>query len=90
MYEVIYTPLETFGGTLESDSTIVLEPARSVNLTGLEEYVNYTISVQSYTRVGVGPGSEDISLFTKKEGMNYNNTILTIICISGTKYFCWF
>ena len=55
MYEVMYTPLETFGGTLQSNTTTVSEPALSVVLIGLEEYVNYTISVRAYTSVGMGP-----------------------------------
>ena len=86
MYEVMYTPLETFGGTLQSNSTIVLEPARSVNLTGLEEYVNYSISVRAYTSEGAGPSSDDVTVLTEEEGTSCNSTILSIFCSSGTKY----
>ena len=86
MYEVMYTPLETFEGTLESNSTIVLEPTRSVNLMGLEEYVNYSISVRAYTSVGAGPYSVAVTVLTEEEGTSCNNTILSIFCSSGTKY----
>ena len=65
MYEVMYTPLETFGGTLQSNTTTVSEPALSVVLMGLEEYVNYTISVRAYTSVGMGPYSEDVTILTR-------------------------
>ena len=86
MYEVMYTPLMNFGGTLESNSSIMLEPARSVNLTGLEEYVNYSISVRAYTSVGVGPYSDNETVWPEEEGTSCNNTILSIFCSSRTKY----
>ena len=83
MYEVMYTPLETFGGTLESNSTIVLEPARSVNLTGLEEYVNYSISVRAYTSVGAGPYNVAMTVLTLQDSKCIVRThyTLTIVCI---------
>ena len=66
MYEVLYEPLETFGGAigpLTSNST-----AMSLLLTGLEEFVNYNISVRAYTSVGAGPYSEDITEMTSEDG----------------------
>ena len=45
MYEVMYTPLETFEGTLESGTVNVSRSELSVNLMGLEEYVKYNISL---------------------------------------------
>ena len=69
MYEVMYTPLETFGGTLQSNTTTVSEP---------EEYVNYTISVRAYTSVGMGPYSEDVTILTEEESTSFNNTILSL------------
>ena len=52
MYEVVYTPLENFEGTLESNSTIVSGSQLSVVLTELEQYVNYNISVRAFTMIG--------------------------------------
>ena len=66
MYEVLYEPQETFGGAigpLTSTST-----AMSLLLTGLEEFVNYNISVRAYTSVGAGPYSEDITEMTSEDG----------------------
>ena len=65
MYEVMYEPLMTFG---------VLTPAtvNTTNLTiivdGLEEYVEYNISVRAYTSVGPGPYSEEITNRTFEDG----------------------
>ena len=66
MYEVLYEPLETFGGAigpLSSPST-----AMSLLLTGLEKFVNYNISVRAYTSVGAGPYSEDLTEMTSEDG----------------------
>ena len=68
MYEVMYTPLESIGGTVESNMIIVLEPTQSVVLTGLEEYVNYSISVRAYSCVGPGPYSVDLTILTNEDG----------------------
>ena len=65
MYEVKYEPLMTFG---------VLTPAtvNTTNLTiivgGLEEDVEYNISVRAYTSVGPGPYSEEITDRTFEDG----------------------
>ena len=65
MYEVMYEPLMTFG---------VLTPAtvNTTNLTiivgGLEEDVNYNISVRAYTSVGPGPYNEEITNRTFEDG----------------------
>ena len=68
MYEVMYTPLETFGGTVESNSTNVSGSDLSVVLTGLEEYVNYTISVRAFTIVGPSNGSIIVTAETFQDG----------------------
>ena len=52
MYEVMYTPLEDFVGAIGSNTTIWSESKRSVVLIGLQEYVNYSISVRAFTTVG--------------------------------------
>ena len=65
MYEVMYDPLMTFD---------VLTPATvdTTNLTiivdGLEEYVEYNISVRAYTSVGPGPYSEEVTNRTFEDG----------------------
>ena len=68
MYEVLYEPLETFNGAIMSTTTTVDGTARAVSLTGLEEYVNYTISVRAYTRQGEGPYSDGIIELTNEDG----------------------
>ena len=62
MYEVLYQPLETFGGAIEVLTTNVSQQA--ANLTDLEEFVNYTISVRAYTSVGAGPYSDGVMIST--------------------------
>ena len=42
----------------------------SVNITGLEEYVEYNISVRAYTSVGPGPYSDPVTERTLEDGMN--------------------
>ena len=57
MYEVQYKPLETFGGQIQTETVNVAAPEMSVNLTNLQEFVNYDISVRAFTSVGEGPYS---------------------------------
>ena len=55
IYEVMYTPLETFGGqigTVNVNSTQL-----TLVLTDLQQHVEYNISVQAYTVIGPGPYS---------------------------------
>ena len=68
MYVVMYTPLETFGETLYSDTVNVSGSNMSVVLTGLEEYVNYTISMRAFTDVGAGPYSVAVTVLTSEDG----------------------
>ena len=61
MYEVLYQPLETFEEAIdESLTTNVSASDMSVVLMGLQEFVEYNISVRAYTSVGEGPYSEEI------------------------------
>ena len=76
MYEVTYTPLETFEGALQSDTVNFSRSDLSLNLTGLEEYVNYTISVRAYTDVGVGPYSMDIAVLTLQDSKLNANILI--------------
>ena len=57
MYEVQYEPLETFGDQIFT-GTVTNTSMLSALLTGLEEYVEYNISVRAYTSVGPGPYSD--------------------------------
>ena len=68
MYEVMYTPLETFGGALESVTVTVLEPERSVDLIGLQEFVFYDISIRAFTNEGPGPSSDAVTILTDEDG----------------------
>lgn len=59
LYEVFYVPLETFGGLISPE--MVNTTDLSYELVGLQEYVNYNISVRAYTRVGSGLYSAPIT-----------------------------
>ena len=59
LYEVLYVPLEIFGGLISAE--MVNTTDLSYDLVGLQEYVNYNISVRAYTRVGSGPYSAPIT-----------------------------
>ena len=67
MYQVLYQPLETFGGTIGPLTVNVTE--LTADLTDLEEYVNYTISVRAYTSAGEGPYSDGITVITLEDGI---------------------
>lgn len=58
IYEILYEPQETFGGVIMSMQTNV--SGTSLLLSGLEEFVVYSVSVRAYTRLGPGPYSETI------------------------------
>ena len=67
-YEVLYVPLETFSGSIGSMMVTTSSMELSAELVGLEEYVNYEISVRAYTRVGAGPYSDPIINQTLEDG----------------------
>ena len=69
MYEVLYEPLETFGGAIQTQTRNVSGTEMSVVLTNLEEFVNYSISVRAYTSVGEGPYSDEIQEKTNTDGI---------------------
>lgn len=71
-YEVMFEPLETFSGTITTQTANVTAPAMSVILTGLQAFVNYSISVRAYTRIGAGPFSTVITNMTHEDG-EYKN-----------------
>ena len=69
MYEVEFMPLETFGGQIATNSVNITDPTMSnITLTGLEEYVEYNISVRAYTVIGPGPYSVGMVQRTLEDG----------------------
>ena len=79
MYEVLYTPLQTFGGAIESEAMTLMD--RNITLTGLQEYVEYNISVRAYTSVGAGPYTDGVVERTFEDG-----THKTIVYIMNYLY----
>ncbi len=71
-FEILYVPLETFIGVLYSTVVNISASNRSVILTGLQEYVEYNISVRAYTSVGAGPFSLAISARTSEMGIKWS------------------
>ena len=67
MYEVLYQPLETFGGAI-GPLTVNAGTEMSVVLMDLQEYVNYSVSVRAYTSTGEGPYSDEIVVETLQDG----------------------
>ncbi len=65
MYEVLSQPLETFDGAIMMQTMNVTE--RSADLTDLEEFVNYNISVRAYTNEGAGPYSEEMTVMIPED-----------------------
>lgn len=66
-YEVCYDPLETFGGLIMEGRVNTSD--LSYNISGLQEFVNYTITVRAYTSVGPGPDSEANTEMTLEDSM---------------------
>ena len=66
-YEVMYEPLMTFG-VLNTTIINISNLTMSITLMGLEEYVEYNISVRAYTSVGPGPYSVGIVRRTLEDG----------------------
>ena len=66
---VILTYTITYHSLTQShnDSKTVDYPARQVNLTGLKEYVNYSIIVFASTVKGNGPASSPIIVITDQD-----------------------
>ena len=79
-YEVLYTPLQTFGEQIESNALNVSGSEFSPLLMDLQEYINYSISVRAYTRVGPGPESNDIIILTLEASKWNFSTIISLTC----------
>ena len=67
-YEIIYEPLETFGGQLATRTNISDNSTFEILLENLQEYVQYNIRVRAYTQVGEGPFSSNITIRTLQAG----------------------
>ncbi len=76
MYEVQYEPLETFDGLIQTHTVNVSALSRSVTLTDLQEFVNYTISVRAYTSEGEGPYSVSVTIVTQEDGKYIDNQLV--------------
>ena len=68
MYEVLYEPLETFSDAIGPLTMNVSSSAMTAVLTGLQEFVDYNISVRAYTSAGEGPYSTEITEMTAEDG----------------------
>ena len=69
-YEVEYVPLQNFNGQI---STRYINSSQlNTTLTGLQEYVEYNISVRAYTSVGPGPYSDLVVNRTLEDGKVLN------------------
>ena len=80
MYEVQIVPIETFGVQLltttvnTSDGSVLM-----IVLTGLEEYVEYNISVRAYTSAGPGPYSIGVVERTLTAGIGKSFVVLIVV-----------
>ena len=68
MYEVLYEPLETFGGAIGPQTATVPGVSTSVTLTQLEEYVIYSIRVRAFTSEGPGGYNAAVQIKTPQNG----------------------
>ena len=72
LYEIQFVPLETFDGALVTETVNTSGPVLTMNLAGLEQYVEYNISVRAYTSVGPGPYSDGVVERTEEDGKSNN------------------
>ena len=87
LYEVQYEPLVTLGGEL---MTMTMNTSNtSIVLGGLEEYVEYNISVRAYTSVGPGPFSLGVDNRTFEDGMNLFVFLHLDTIFARVKIFLW-
>ncbi len=83
-YEVMYEPLMSFGGALSTEAVITTNV--SIVLGGLEEHVEYNISVRAFTSVGPGPFSSIEMAMTEENSkfivcMLYSNFMKCVLQI---------
>ena len=75
VYEVQYDPLETFDGQISTETTNT--SLMCTVLAGLEEYVEYNISVRAYTSEGPGPYSNPVTERTDTDSKEELGMILS-------------
>ena len=64
-YEVQIEPLDFPADIM---TNLVTTTNLSILVTGLEEYINYSIAVRAYTSVGPGPYSDPVTVRTSEDG----------------------
>ncbi len=74
MYEVMY--VMTFGGLITTRTIITIDLTLTINLSNLEEFVEYNISVRAYTSIGSGPYSVWTVRRTLEDGMSQTKLAL--------------
>ena len=68
-YEVRYIPEASFQDQISTNSVNITNTSiLTTILTGLEEYVEYNISVRAFTSEGPGPYSPDVVEITDEAG----------------------
>lgn len=65
-YEVVFVPLNTFDGQVSRGARNTSE--LSILLNGLEEYLDYNITVSGYTSAGPSPSSDVVTEMTPEDG----------------------
>ncbi len=68
MYEVMYTPLQTFNGSIGPMVANVSAAQLSVTLRDLEEFVNYSIEVRAINSEGSSNFSDVVTVQTFESG----------------------
>ena len=86
IYEIQFEPLVTFEGQISTNSVNVTNTSLFVILTGLEEYVEYNISVRAYTSAGPGPYSDGVVERTNTDGMWNNMTFWGVLMFKPLLY----
>ena len=74
-YEVQIEPLDFSADII---TNLLNTTNLSILVTGLEEYVNYNISVRAYTSVGPGPYSDPVTERTLEDG----NVLITLFILT--------
>ena len=70
VYKVEYLPLQTFEGQITTN--YINTTHFNTTLTGLQEYVEYNISVRAYSSVGSGPYSDPVTVKTLEDSKRFN------------------